>query len=175
MYQAVVAGDGGTLHTDSDIHANGSIEADGGMVLAGKILPNAPVVSNFGDSIYFDDVANTWKAGAPRVCDLPVPQSTLTSANYWQVLTFDNTGNMSMQFPRFAGVPTSRLDTLQNGDSVRYDSTAQTWYNSRTAGSCFARRHSVNQTINNLTDVRVAFDTGDSFLGFKLGRDRNNL
>ena len=137
-------------------------------VLGSKDFSQAQVPATFGDSIYFDPVTDDWLVGAPRICDLPVPQITLSSGNQWQVLTYNGTG-LSMEFPRFAGVPTSRLDTLQNGDSVRYDSTAQTWYNSRTAGSVFARRNSVNQTVPNLTDVRVSFDTGDSFLAFNSG------
>lgn len=161
VYQQVVSGQGGSLHTDADIHATGTVRGAGGMILASRTLADNVAPTANGDSIYYDINTAVWRPGAPRVCQLPVPQTLLTSANQWQVLTYDGT-NMSMQFPRFAGVPTSRLDALQNGDSVRYDSTAQTWYNSRTAGSVMARRQSTAQTINHATDTRVGFDTGDS-------------
>lgn len=175
VYQQVAAGEGGSIHADSNIHANGNIVSGGeiegsSILLGGKAMINNVHPTITGQVPSYDSTTNQWAPSLPLVSGYPVPApATLTSANYWQVLTFDNTGAMSMQFPRFAGYPVSRLDTVQTGDSVRFDATAGTWYNSRTAGSCFARRNSANQAIANLTDVRVAFDTGDSYLGFNSG------
>ena len=162
IYQEVLNTAGGNLHTAGYIHADGFIEADGGIALAGKLVPNAPAVSALGQVLYFDPVENTWVPGQPLISQLPVPQAALNSSNYWQVLTFDNTGNLSMQFPRFAGYPVSRLDTVTNGDGVRFDSTLQSWVNSRTMGAVMSRRNSAIQQILPLTDVRIVFDTGDS-------------
>lgn len=157
----------GDMYVGSDLTTTGSVTATGGLSMAGKLLPSAPVVSAFGDVPYFDVVNDTWRTGPAPIAGVSVAGTPSATG---QVLRYDaGFGTWVIGQPLLATYPVTLITTLQDGDALRYDLPNQRWVNSRGVGSQFARRQSTAQTVASLTDTRVAFDTGDSFLGFNSG------
>lgn len=114
VYQEVVSGQGGNLHTDADIHAAGIVSGTN-MRLAGRNLADATTPTTQGQSLVYNQSLARWDVGAPQINQLPVPTNLLPSGNDLKVLTYRGSG-LQFDFPTLGGFGLPITSTLGAGD-----------------------------------------------------------